>query len=188
MTADDLFSWIDEKTACICYFGGDPTPQVTHALEVARRTEVRICWETNGAFSQEVAHEVGKTAYDSGGTVKIDVKAFSESLNYALCGSSNKNTLSNCRYLMDTFQRTDPPLLVASTLLIPGYVEEEEVRSIAAFLADIDEDIPYSLLAFHPHFKMKDLPPTSQKQALSCLKAAQTYLHRVRLGNTHLLV
>ena len=188
MTANDLLTWVDKKTACICNFGGDPTPQITHALEVARQTDVRICWETNGAFSRDIAHEVGKVALDSGGTVKIDVKAFSEPLNYALTGSSNTNTLSNCEYLAKTFQRTDPPLLVVSTLLVPGYIEKEEVTAIAEFIAGIDADIPYCLLAFHPHFKMKDLPCTSRQQAMSCLKAAESYLNRVRLGNTHLLI
>ncbi|MBU7033438.1 MAG: radical SAM protein [Theionarchaea archaeon] len=187
MTVKDVLDWVDERTACICNFGGDPTPQITHALEVARQSDVRICWETNGAFSQDIAHRVGKAALDSGGTVKIDVKAFSGPLNYALTGSSNTRTLSNCEYLWNTFQRSDPPILVVSTLLVPGYVEKEEVTAIAQFLAGIDADIPYCLLAFHPHFKMKDLPFTSRDQALSCCKAAESYLNRVRLGNTHLL-
>ncbi|MBU7044177.1 MAG: radical SAM protein [Theionarchaea archaeon] len=188
MTVDDLLSHIDEQTACICFFGGDPTPQITHALGVARQTGVRICWETNGAGSQEVAHAMGKTAYESGGTVKIDVKAFSEPLNYALCGSSNKNTLSTCEYLINTFRRKEPPLLVVSTLLIPGYIDEEEVDAIARFLADRDATIPYCLLAFYPHFHMKDLPCTSWEQARRCLKAARSHLDTVKLGNTHLLI
>ena len=50
-----------------------------------------------------------------------------------------------------------PPLLIASTLLVPGYVNENEVGGIARFIASINPDIPYSLLAYCPHFYMSDL-------------------------------
>ncbi len=188
MSVDDLTSWVDDDTACICYFGGDPTPQILHALRVAGAVSTRICWETNGAFSKGLARKVGKTAFHSGGTIKFDLKAYSENLNYALCGSSNRNTLSNFAYIYETFQREDPPILVASTLLVPGYINEEEVSRIAEFIAGVDPDIPYCLLAFSPHFKMRDLPYTSRTQASNCLKAAQKYLTRVRMGNIWLLM
>lgn len=187
MDVEDLVSWVDDTVACICYFGGDPTPQILHALKVAEKVDTRICWETNGAFSRGVARKVGKTAFTSGGTIKVDLKAYSEKLNYALCGSSNRNTLSNFKYLFETFQRKDPPILVASTLLVPGYIDEEEVSHIAEFIAGLDPDIPYCLLAFHPHFRMRDLPCTSQEQAHACLKTARKHLNRVRIGNIWLL-
>lgn len=188
MSAEDMASRVDENTACICYFGGDPTPHMLHALKVAETVNVRVCWETNGAFSRNLAKRVGKTAFNSGGTVKFDLKAYSEKVNYALCGSSNRNTLSNFSYLYETFKREDPPMLVASTLLVPHYIDTEEVSHIARFIADLDPDIPYCLLAFYPHFKMRDLPCTSREHASTCLKAARKYLNRVRLGNSWLLV
>jgi pyruvate formate lyase activating enzyme len=85
--------------------------------------------------------------------------------------------------------RETPPLLVASTLLVPGYIDEAEVRSIARLIASIDPAIPYSLLAFYPHFYMPDLPLTQRAQAQQCLLAArEEELENVRLGNVHLLV
>jgi len=85
-------------------------------------------------------------------------------------------------------QRPGPPFLVASTLLVPGYVDEQEVGKIAEFIASLSPDIPYSLLGFHPHFCMKDLPTTSGKHAERCYKAAlDAGLKRVKIGNLHLL-
>ncbi|KYK35927.1 MAG: radical SAM protein [Theionarchaea archaeon] len=190
MSVEELASRVDTNTACICYFGGDPTPHMLHALKVAEKGNVRVCWETNGAFSKNLAKRVGKTAFTSGGTIKFDLKAYSEPLNYALCGSSNTNTLSNFAYIYETFQRKekDPPILVASTLLVPGYIDAEEVSRIAEFIAELDPDIPYCLLAFHPHFKMRDLPRTSREQGSECVKAAEKYLNRVRVGNIWLLM
>jgi pyruvate formate lyase activating enzyme len=71
---------------------------------------------------------------------------------------------------------------------VPGYIDEEEIRQIAQFIAALDPDIPYSLLGFHPQFYMQDLPKTSLRHAERCLKVAQsTGLNRVKIGNVHLL-
>ncbi|MBW1991333.1 MAG: radical SAM protein [Deltaproteobacteria bacterium] len=59
LSAAELAQAAHARTACICYFGGDPTPQLPHALatsrlalEAARQAgrKLRICWETNGAM------------------------------------------------------------------------------------------------------------------------------------------
>lgn len=187
MSVQELSSRVDDETACICFFGGDPTPQILHALNVARNVDVRVCWEANGAFSRSLARRVGKTAFSSGGTVKFDMKAYSDALHHVLCGTSNRHTLSNFKYIHERFPRKEPPILVASTLLVPGYIDEKEVSDIAQFIAALDPDIPYSLLAFHPDFRFSDLPCTSRELALACLEAAREHLCRVNLGNAWLL-
>ena len=79
-------------------------------------------------------------------------------------------------------------LLYASTLLVPGYIDKEEVLGIVSFISSIDPDIPYALLAFHPQFMMSDLPPTSKRHAQECLIEAKAQgLKNVRLGNIYLL-
>ena len=97
--------------------------------------------------------------------------------------------MSNFEHLVRlSRRRPEPPLLVASTLLVPGYIEAEEVSRIARFIASLHRDIPYSLLAFYPHFEMSDLPVTSKAQALECVQAAtEAGLTRVHMGNLHLL-
>ena len=55
-------------------------------------------------------------------------------------------------------------------------------------LESLNPEIPYSLLAFHPDYKMTDLPASSRKQEQECLDAARgAGLKRVRVGNIHLL-
>jgi pyruvate formate lyase activating enzyme len=71
---------------------------------------------------------------------------------------------------------------------VPGYVDAREVSQIARFIASLDPAIPYSLLAFYPHFFMGDLPTTSRRHANECLKAAKAAgLANVKIGNLHLL-
>ena len=79
-------------------------------------------------------------------------------------------------------------MFCASTLLVPGYVDAEEIESIAKFISKIDPNIPYTLLAFYGRYVMKDLPTTSRKQALKCQKAAEKHLKNTRIGNIHLLL
>ena len=194
MSARELAGWVDDKTSCICFFGGDPSPQMPHALETSRiavenaKGILRICWESNGNMAHGLMEKAAALSLESGGTIKFDLKAWDENLHIALCGVSNKQTLRNFEWLAGFGkQRQVPPFLTASTLLIPGYVGVEEVESIASFIAGLDPNIPYSLLAFYPQFYMNDLPTTSKKEAMECMGAAKKYMKRVRIGNIHLL-
>jgi pyruvate formate lyase activating enzyme len=195
-TAEDLVVAIDNKTSCICYFGGDPTPQIPFALNVSRRAIkrhknriLRICWETNGTMNRVFLNEMIEISLQTGGTIKFDLKAWDDVLHKVLTGVTNERTIENfaCAATKSK-KRPSPPLIAASTLLVPGYIDEKEIRGIAKFIASIDPDIPYSLLAFYPHFHMKDLPLTSKELAYRCLHVAQKEgLRQVRIGNISLL-
>lgn len=194
-SARELAEAVTAETSCICYFGGDPTCQLPHALAASRLAReqkpkkiLRICWETNGSMNAELLNKMMRLSVESGGCVKFDLKAMDTNLHYALCGVGNKRTLENfaaaARFIP---QRLEPPPLVASTLLVPGYIEAQEIKAIASFIAKLDPDIPYALLGFHGDFLMTDLPATSWKQAEGCLAAAKAAgLRCVRLGNVHI--
>lgn len=196
ISAAELASFVDNRTACICYFGGDPTPQLPHsilssrlALKNKKNKILRICWETNGSMNPRLLEPMAKISLESGGCIKFDLKSFSEELNFALCGVTNKQTQENfVRLSQFTKLREIPPFLVASTLLVPGYIDKYEVEGIAKFIANLNPDIPYSLLAFYPCFYMQDLPTTSKSHAYECLEVAkEAGLKNVRIGNLHLL-
>ncbi|KPK96495.1 MAG: hypothetical protein AMJ95_13950 [Omnitrophica WOR_2 bacterium SM23_72] len=196
ISARELASRVDQRTACICYFGGDPTPQLPHSIEASRLAlelnkngHLRICWETNGSMSGQHLKEMLEISLQSGGCIKFDLKAWTEELNIALCGTTNKQTLANFKFISSYIhKRPEPPLLVASTLLVPCYVDIYEIGRLAEFIAGLNPEIPYSLLAFHPHFYMHELPTTSRSHAEKAKQAAQKAgLKNVRIGNIHLL-
>ncbi|MBM4326150.1 MAG: radical SAM protein [Deltaproteobacteria bacterium] len=196
VSARRLADAVDDRTTCICYFGGDPGPQVLHAIRTseialtqAGGRVLRVCWETNGAMRRPFLKRVAELSLRSGGSVKFDLKAWDDRLHHALCGVSNRDTLRNFAWLGEWLsRRPQPPLLVASTLLVPGYVDEEEVAAIAAFIAGVNSHIPYRLLAFHPDFYLRDLPATSRSHAKQCRDAAvRAGLTCVSMGNLHLL-
>jgi pyruvate formate lyase activating enzyme len=193
----DLLKNVDSTTSCICYFGGDPSPQLPFAINASRSARdkhkndiLRICWETNGSMNPKLLDRMMELAVSSGGCVKFDLKAWDHNLHTALTGVQNQRTLDNfARAAAHVDRRPCPPPLVASSLLVPGYIDAAEVAAIARFIADLDPDIPYSLLAFHPQFYMSDLPLTPKHLANQCLTAArEAGLKNVRIGNYHLLV
>jgi len=111
-------------------------------------------------------------------------------VHFALCGVSNKRTLENFKYLGRwVARRPDPPFLIASTLLVPGYIDEDEIRGISRLIASVNPEIPYTLLAFYPQFYLGDLPTTARSGALRFKEIAEEAgLKRVRIGNAHLLI
>ena len=195
-SVEALVDDMDGHTSCICYFGGDPAPQLPYSLKAARKALkqnadriLRICWETNGSTRPDLLEEMMELSLDSGGCVKFDLKARDSNLHRALTGITNQRTLENfVRAAKYVRQRPDPPVLIANSLLLPGYIDENEIAAIAQFIADLDPDIPYSLLAFHPQFFMLDLPVTSRNMADQCCQAARDAgLNNVRIGNVYLL-
>jgi len=196
VTARELAAAVDAETSCICYFGGDPAPQVLHAVKASKIAKqktkgraLRICWETNGAVQPEFLKMMTELSLSSGGCIKFDLKAWDEGIHLSLCGVSNRQTFENFKAVAGWIRlRPQPPLLIASTLMVPGYVDADEVAAIAGFIAGLNPEIPYSLLAFYPRFYMDDLPVTSRTQAMRCKAAAEKKgLRNVHIGNAHLL-
>jgi pyruvate formate lyase activating enzyme len=192
ISAAELAAVANARTFCVCYFGGDPASQMPHALASARlfaARGVRVCWETNGTMHPGLLDAAVRYSLETGGCIKFDLKAFDESLHIALTGISNRRTLENFARAARRFaERPTPPLVIASTLLVPGYVDASEVGRIARFIASFDPRIPYALLAFAPNFYLSDLPCTSARHAQQAEAAARAAgLVNVHIGNRHLL-
>jgi pyruvate formate lyase activating enzyme len=192
----------DEKITCICYFGGDPTPHSVYSIRLSREfvrmskdnnTLKRICWETNGLENPRIIEEMVRLSLASGGIVKIDWKAYSPSIYSALTGIDGEKAVERIFQNINIIskyidERREVPILVVSSLIVPHYIDEEEIYSIAKFLASIDNEIPYVLLAFAPHHLMREVPTTSRIQMENVYKAAKDAgLKRVFIGNIWLL-
>lgn len=177
---------------CVCFFGGSPEPQLPFVInfseKILEKRKIRICFEWNGSSNEKLVKKVAEIALKSGGIIKFDLKAFDENLNYALCGVSNKRTYKNFEIIAKEFlPKAKHQMLTATTLLVPGYIDKNEVEKISKFIASLNPEIPYSLLVFFPAFEMSDLPITPKKLAFECFGVAKKYLKNVNLGNIHLL-
>ncbi len=187
ITIQDLVESVNHRTTCVCFFGGDPAPWSTHALLAARKMVekaksigldvFRVCWETNGLWNPILFEKAIKLSLETGGIVKIDFKAWSPEVYFALTGAEpqhvdiiRKNIALVAKYFEE---RKDPPVLVVSTLLVPGYIDEYELDEMTRFVASLNPEIPYVFLAFHPDYVLRDLPRTSIKHAEKAVEIAK---------------
>jgi pyruvate formate lyase activating enzyme len=71
------------------------------------------------------------------------------------------------------------------TLVIPGFNDSnEELWDAARFIASVSRDIPWHVTAFHPDFKLDDIPPTSVNSLKTAAEIGQEAgLHYVYAGN-----
>jgi len=188
----------NEKISCVCYFGGSPEPQLPFTIEVLKACQnqfsnriLRQCFEMNGHGNPSLVTKIGNLVEESGGIIKFDLKAYSEPIYRALCGVPKQPSFSNFEMLADNleFENRGYPPLMATTLLVPQYVDEHEVGQIARFLKELNKpSIEYSLLIFHPRHLMKDLPVTPLQQAQRCYDAVKKELGKPpHVGNLNLL-
>jgi pyruvate formate lyase activating enzyme len=192
MTPEELAEAADDYTACVCYFGGDPACNPEHSVRTSQllneSRHVKVCYETNGNISKKWLGTIAEIVDTTGGTFKFDLKAVTPSIYEALTGISNSVVLRNFRELAAGRKERDGEFLVASILLVPGYIDLSEVQSISAFIADCDPSIPTALLGFSPHHAMSDLPRTSRNHAKAAHEVSKEEgLENVRIGNLGLL-
>ena len=196
VSSDELVrASLRKDVSCVCFFGGTPEPQMLHMLNTAKKIReanknriLRICAETNGNANKSLLKKFAEISFESGGCIKFDLKTFDERLNIALTGISNKKTFENFEFLANNFGKREIPFLYASTLLVPHYITLEEIEKIAEFIASIDENIPYILLAFYPSYHFTDVGFTKKEFALKCLEICKKKgLKNVEIGNKHLL-
>lgn len=73
--------------------------------------------------------------------------------------------------------------LEVTTLVIPGKNDsDEEIGSIAEFLASLDVNIPYHLSCYYPTYKYS-IPPTQVESVLNLVSVARCSLNYVYAGN-----
>ena len=70
-----------------------------------------------------------------------------------------------------------------TTLLIPGKNDsEEEIKSLAHWLASVDRKIPLHLSRFFPRYRMIDKPPTPVERVYHLADTARETLSFVYTG------
>jgi pyruvate formate lyase activating enzyme len=65
-SAKELAGATDTRTFCVCYFGGDPSSQMAHALASSKLLAaqgVRICWESNGMMHPKLMRNALRYAF-----------------------------------------------------------------------------------------------------------------------------
>ncbi len=112
--------------------------------------------------------------------MNIDIKSFSDEFYKEVCGARLKPVLEAVKYA-----HQKGIWIEITTLLIVGKNDsDDEIRSIARFIADIDTSMPWHLSAFHPTYKMLDAPRTPKSALQRAYNIAKEEgLKYVYIGN-----
>jgi pyruvate formate lyase activating enzyme len=173
----------DSGCPSIAYTYNDPVIWAEYVIDVARAARaggVRNVLVTAGYVTGEARPEL----YADADAANVDLKAFTEEFYRRTTASHLEPVLETLKWIhhhSDTW-------LEVTTLLIPGHNDgDDELRRMTAwFRENLGPDVPLHFTAFHPDFKMTDVPatpPETLRRARAIARAAG--LRYVYVGNVH---
>jgi len=141
----------------VAFTYNDPVIFLEYALDVAaacRRHGIKTVAVTAGYIDPEPRQEF----FAGMDAANVDLKAFSDLFYYKICGAHLKPVLETLEYIK---AETDT-WLELTTLIIPGHNDsDEELRAMTRWVvAHLGPDVPMHFTAFHPDWKMMDVPAT----------------------------
>ncbi len=114
----------------------------------------------------------------------VDLKGFTDEFYVKLCGAHLQPVLDTLKYL-----RQETGVWVElTTLLIPGHNDsDQELGRMSEWIAkELGADVPLHFSAFHPDYKMIDVPPTPPETLVRARNIAMAAgLRYVYTGNVH---
>jgi pyruvate formate lyase activating enzyme len=167
----------------VAFTYNDPVIFMEYAMDVADACHdvgVKAVAVTNGYICAAPRAEL----FAHLDAANVDLKAFTEEFYKRLTVAHLQPVLDTLEYL---HHETDVWLEV-TTLLIPGHNDEDdELHRLADWFAEhLGADVPLHFTAFHPDFKMLDVPATPPATLRRARRIAIEHgLHHVYTGNVH---
>jgi len=167
----------------VAFTYNDPVIFAEYAMDVAdacRGRGIQAVAVTAGYMHAEARRDF----YAKMDAANVDLKAFTEDFYKRITFSHLQPVLDTLEYLV----KETKVWLEITTLLIPGHNDsEEEVTRLSEWvMGHLGPDVPLHFTAFHPDFKMTDLPGTPA----STLRRSRDIARRAGLryvytGNVH---
>jgi len=169
----------------VAFTGGDIGCRPEFYAEAAEKIrevcgkKLWILFETNGyGLVPENLDVLEAAGIDS---FWLDIKAYYEETYRRLCGTTNRWILRLPQELKDRGF-----VFEVLVLYIPGWVETDQIVKIASIVKEADPSIPFTILAFFPEYKLRDVrPPTLMEMAKAYFAVREVGLKNVKLGNCH---
>ena len=164
----------------VAFTGGDIVCKAEFYAEAAEKikenTNLWVLIETNGygltPKNLDLLRDAGVDSF------WLDIKAYDEKIYRKLCGTTNRWILKTAEWILERGF-----VLEVCTLYIPGWVEVDQIKAIAKIIADLDVEIPFTILAYFPEYKLKVRSPTLMEMIKAYLAVEEVGLKNVKLGN-----
>jgi len=167
----------------VAFTYNDPVIFAEYALDVADACHAKGV-KTVAVTAGYIHPEPRREFYSRMDAANVDLKAFTEDFYFKLTGAHLQPVLDTLVYLA---KETDVWSEI-TTLLIPGKNDSEaEIEAECRWIAqNLGRDVPLHFTAFHPDWKMRDVPATP---AATLTRARETALRAglnyVYTGNVH---
>lgn len=174
---------VNGGAASVAFTYNDPVIFHEYAVEVAaacRARGVKSVAVTAGYINPEPRAEF----FAGMDAANIDLKSFSEAFYYRLTGAHLAPVLETIEYAV---KETDC-WVELTTLLISGQNDSEaEIAALSEWVMDrLGPDVPLHFSAFHPAYRMLDLPRTPPETLLRARDRAKAAgINHVYVGNIH---
>ena len=174
-----------EKYGCksVAFTYNDPVIFAEYAMDVADACHARGI-QTVAVTAGYMHDQARRDFYAKMDAANVDLKAFTEDFYFKLTGSHLQPVLDTLKYL----KHETSVWLEITTLLIPGKNDsDEEITTMCKWIKnELGTDVPLHFSAFHPDYKMPDVPATPPATLVRARNIAiQQGLQYVYTGNVH---
>jgi pyruvate formate lyase activating enzyme len=167
----------------VAFTYNDPVIFAEYAMDTAdacHALDVKTVAVTAGYMHLEPAREF----YSKMDAANVDLKAFTDEFYVNLCGGHLQPVLD----LLAMVHHETDCWLELTTLLIPGKNDgDDELKALSAWVAkELGPDVPLHFSAFHPDWKLDDIPATPRETLTRARRIAmEAGLRYVYTGNVH---
>ncbi len=169
--------------ASVAFTYNDPVIFAEYAMDVADACHA-LGIKTVAVTAGYMHAEPRDVFYAKMDAANVDLKAFTEDFYFRLTGAHLQPVLDTLVYL----KRETSVWFEITTLLIPGRNDSDaEIEAMSRWiLRELGSDVPLHFSAFHPDWKMMDLPSTPASTLTRARSIAlNAGLHHVYTGNVH---
>ncbi|MBU1074641.1 AmmeMemoRadiSam system radical SAM enzyme [Patescibacteria group bacterium] len=170
---------LKNKIPSIAYTYNEPVIFFEYLYDTAKLAHsegVKNIFVSNGYESEEAMNKIHPYL----DAMNVDLKSFNEEFY-------NKTCKAHLEPVLKTIKRAhDMGIWIeVTTLVIPGENDsDEELESIAKFIADVSTSVPWHVTAFTPNYKMDQKPSTSPESLQKAYKIGKSAgLKYVYTGN-----
>ncbi|MFC1814044.1 radical SAM protein [Thermodesulfobacteriota bacterium] len=154
----------------IFFSGGEPTiylPYIERVIEAARKLnpDTRVNFDTNGYMTEQSLMRI----LDFTTSITFDLKAYNDEVHRALTGASSQPVLRNAEYIG---KRAKEILWEYRITVIPQ-INENEIKPLSEFIANIDTTLPVCFLSFRPNFALEHHKGADRSLMDSCVEIAR---------------
>jgi pyruvate formate lyase activating enzyme len=174
---------MDTGCRSVAFTYNDPVIFMEYAIDVAKACHARGI-KTVAVTAGEICDAPRREFYQYMDAANVDLKAFTQDFYWKICKSDLQTVLDTLIYL----KRETSVWFEITTLLIPGKNDSDtELRDMSTWIMnELGPDVPLHFTAFHPDYRMLDVPPTppeTLRRARDIAVAAG--LRYVYVGNVH---